>query len=134
MKLINKYLLIVLIGFLLMIPALTTQAFSLGFDPTIGGQEDPLKTATKLGNNDPAYVIFNVVNTSLIFLGTITLVMIIAAGFMWLLAGGVEEKITKAKELLQGAVIGLVIVLSSYGLAQYIFYALTTAITGGSGG
>lgn len=102
----------------------SAQAYSLNFDPG-----SVLKTSSQLGSNDPAYIIFSVVNTSLIFLGTVTLIMIIAAGFLWLTAAGEEEKIEKAKEILQGAIIGLIIVLSSYGLAQYLFTALQIAIT-----
>lgn len=100
----------------------STQAYTLGFDP-----DSILGTTTELGTADPAYIVFTVVNTGLIFLGMITLVIVIVAGFMWIFAAGVEEKITKAKDLLKGAVIGLVIVLMSYGLSQYVFTALIKA-------
>lgn len=103
-------------------------AFDLEFDPEVGG-EQVLKEASQLGDADPGFIVFTIVNTSLIFLGTITLIMIIIAGFMWLFAAGEEEKIKKAKDLLQGSIIGLVIVLSSYGLSQYIFTALRDAVT-----
>lgn len=102
-------------------------AFDLVFDPKIDSKQ-VLKEASKLGNADPGRIVFSFTNTALIFLGTLTLIMIIIAGFMWLFAAGEEEKIKKAKDLLQGAVIGLVIVLSSYGLAQYIFTALRNAV------
>ncbi len=101
------------------------EAFSLGFDPG-----DTLKDETQLGNNDPAYIVFTIVNTGLIFLGMITVIVIVVAGFMFLFAAGSEEKIKKAKDLLKGAVIGLVIVMASYGLAQYIFTAIQLAATG----
>lgn len=98
--------------------------FQFVFDPT-----QTLATKTGLnGGADPAYIAFSIINTSLIFLGTITVIMILVAGFMWIFAAGAEEKITKAKDLLKGAVIGLVIVLSSYGLAQFVFLALRQAI------
>jgi uncharacterized BrkB/YihY/UPF0761 family membrane protein len=74
--------------------------------------------------------VFAIVNTALVFLGMITVILVIVAGFMWLFAGGEEEKIKKAKEILKGAVTGLVIVLGSYGLAQYIFTALRYATAG----
>jgi hypothetical protein len=109
---------------------LTALAYSLGFDPTVGSTATPLKTYSKLGTNDPAYIVFAIVNTALVFLGMITVILVIVAGFMWLFAGGEEEKIKKAKEILKGAVTGLVIVLGSYGLAQYIFTALRYATAG----
>lgn len=117
------------IALLLLLPS-STLAYTLTFDPTAGGTAKPLLTYTKLGAKDPAYIVFSIINVSLIFLGTITLVLVIVSGFMWLLAGGEEEKIKKAKDILKGAVMGLVIVLASYGLAQYIFSALTYATTG----
>lgn len=106
----------------LVLPA-ATQAYTLTFDDS----SRTLATTTLLGTKDPAYIVFTVVNTGLIFLGMITVIIVIAAGFMWIFAGGVEEKITKAKDLLKGAVIGLVIVLMSYGLSQYVFTVLVKA-------
>lgn len=97
-------------------------AYSLEFDPNV-----ILADKTDLGTRDPAGIVFEIVNTALIFLGLMTVIIIIISGFMWLTAGGVEDKIKKAKDLLKGAVIGLVIVLASYGLAQYIFTALVIA-------
>lgn len=110
--------------------ASVAQAYSLEFDPSAGGYSNPLQSYTQLGDNDPVAIVLLLVNTALIFLGTITLVLFIVAGFMWLTAGGNEEKVTKAKDIMKGAVIGLVIVLGSYGIAQYIFTAIRIA-TGG---
>lgn len=125
MRAVNKVIWATVFSWLFVsIPAMTS-AYSLTFDPG-----KILQRSSKLGTKDPAYIVFSVVNTSLIFLGTITLVTIIAAGFMWIFAAGEEEKITKAKDLLKGSVIGLVIILSSYGLAQYVFLALRAATTG----
>lgn len=104
-------------------------AYSLDFDPSIGGVATPLKTYTELGSADPAYIVFTIVNTSLIFLGMITVVLVIVAGFMWIFAAGQEEKITKAKDILKGSIIGLVVVMASYGLAQYLFTAIRYAAT-----
>ncbi len=105
--------------------AYEVRAYELGFDPG-----DVLQTKTQLGTKDPAYIVFTVVNTGLVFLGMITVVIIIAAGFMFLFAAGSEEKIKKAKDLLKGAIIGLVIVMSSYGVAQFVFTALQQAAIG----
>ena len=111
-----------LIG-LSIIPNLSQAAFT--FDS--GGY---LQKATGLGTKDPAYIVFNVINTALIFLGSITVIMIVVSGFMWIFAAGAEEKITKAKDLLKGAILGLVIVLGAYGLAQFVFTAIRIATTG----
>ena len=91
-------------------------ADTLGFDDgTI------LKTTTKLGNNDPAMITYSIVNWALIFLGLATVIMIIIAGFMWLFAAGNEEQVKKAQAILKGAIIGLLVIMASYGAANYIF-------------
>lgn len=111
---------------------LRTLAYTLDFDPTVGGVTTPLETYTKLGQNDPAAIVFIIVNYALIFLGMITVILIIVAGFMWLFAAGQEDKIKKAKDILKGAVTGLVITLASYGLAQYLFNVIRYATSGTS--
>jgi len=124
-RLIANLALIVGLCSMAVMPFVSAQAYDLSFD-----NGSTLKTYTKLGSQDPAYIVFTIINTGLLFLGMITVILIIVAGFMWLLAGGAEERITKAKDILKGAVIGLVIVMASYGLAQYIFTAIQKAVTG----
>lgn len=100
-------------------------AYTLSFDPG-----STLQTYTQLGEADPVSIVLTVVNTALLFLGMITLILLIVAGFMWLTAAGSEEKITKAKDIMKGSVIGLVVVMGSYGLAQYLFTAIRVATQG----
>jgi uncharacterized membrane protein YqhA len=111
--------------------AIPAYAYTLEFDPdTDGGLDNVLQTYTKLGDADPLSIVFVIVNTALLFLGIITLILVIVAGYLWLTAAGTEEKITKAKDIMKGAVVGLVIVLGSYGIAQYVFTAIRIATTG----
>ncbi|MBI4407321.1 MAG: hypothetical protein HY565_02360 [Candidatus Kerfeldbacteria bacterium] len=100
---------------------------AIEFDPSAGGFDNPLQSYSQLGTSDPATIVFTLVNTALIFLGMITLVLIIVAGFIWLTAAGEEEKLKKAKDIMKGATMGLLIVLGSYGLAQYLFTAIRVA-------
>ncbi|MFA6027404.1 MAG: hypothetical protein WC752_00555 [Patescibacteria group bacterium] len=105
--------------------AATASDSDLTFDP--GGT---LSDVTDLGNRDPASITYDVVNYALLFLGLITVVMIIISGFMWIFAAGNEEKIKKAQEILKGAVIGLLVIMISYGAAQYVFDKLVEITTG----
>ena len=52
--------------------------------------------------------------------GSIALLFLIIAGVMYMTAGGSEEKITTAKRILTGAIIGLGIVLLAYSLLAEI--------------
>ena len=57
-------------------------------------------------------------------IGSVALLLIIIAGIMYMTAAGVEEKITSAKRILSGAVIGLGIALLAFSLLQVIMTVL----------
>ena len=59
-------------------------------------------------------------NYLLRLVGSIALLFLIIAGVMYMTAGGSEEKITTAKRILTGAIIGLGIVLLAYSLLAEI--------------
>jgi hypothetical protein len=85
----------------------------------------------KLGQEDPRIVAGRIINIAIMFLGIITVGIIIFAGFKWMMAGGDEEKINSAKNTLKNGVIGLVIVLSSWGIASFILSRLLGATNNG---
>lgn len=60
-------------------------------------------------------------------LGVIFFVLTFYAGFLWLTAGGDEGKITKAKDIILAATIGLAIVVLSYGITVFIVGATIKA-------
>jgi hypothetical protein len=62
-----------------------------------------------------------IINAVLSFLGVIFTIIIIYAGFKWMLAEGNTESVTQAKSLLKNAVIGLIIVLAAYAISVAIF-------------
>ncbi len=71
-------------------------------------------------NADLPGMIGKVLGTVLGFTGTIFFVLVVYAGLMWMTAAGNEERIKKAKQILIGALIGLVIILSAYAITQFI--------------
>ncbi|MFH1773025.1 MAG: hypothetical protein ABH818_01560 [Patescibacteria group bacterium] len=73
------------------------------------------------GITDPDSIIATVIKAVLSFLGVVFLILIIYAGFTWMTAGGDEEKINKAKDTIQRAIIGLIIILCSYAITIFIF-------------
>jgi len=58
------------------------------------------------------------------FVGSIALLMFIYGGIMFLVSSGSSEKVTQAKQIIIGAVIGLIIVFASYTIIQFVFDAL----------
>ncbi|PIR76535.1 MAG: hypothetical protein COU32_01575 [Candidatus Magasanikbacteria bacterium CG10_big_fil_rev_8_21_14_0_10_42_10] len=67
----------------------------------------------------PVYV-GTIVNAVLLLVGIIFFILMFYAGFRWMTARGEEEKIGKARKTLIGATIGLVVIISSYALTNFI--------------
>lgn len=80
-----------------------------------------------LSREDPRIIITRIINAALGLLGIIATVLILYAGFLWMTAGGNEDKITKARGILFAAVIGLIIILSAYAIASYVLDNLIVA-------
>ena len=81
-------------------------------------------------NYDIRIIIARLIRVVLEFMGLIFLIIIIAAGFRWMMAGGDEEKVTASKKQLTNGVIGLAIVIVAFSIATYIFVYLQYATTG----
>jgi lysylphosphatidylglycerol synthetase-like protein (DUF2156 family) len=65
-------------------------------------------------------IILSIVGVALSILGVIFLVLIIYAGYNYMIAGGDEGKVETAKQTITRAVIGLVIVLISFAIVQFV--------------
>ena len=66
-----------------------------------------------------------IIKTALSFLGVLFLILMIYGGFLWMTARGNEEQVTKSKNLIIAAVIGLVIVLASYAISSFVVGSLS---------
>ncbi len=75
-------------------------------------------------STDLPSLIGKVLGSVLGFTGTIFFILVVYAGLMWMTAGGNEDRIKKARQILIAAIIGLVIVLSAYAITQFIGGAL----------
>jgi len=104
------------------IPALTSAANltvdDLGANTISGslnlGEKSPIDTATSL------------INTVMIFLSLIAVCIMLVGGFKWMTAMGSEDKIGEAKKLMAAGVVGIIIILSAWGITKYV---LEKAIT-----
>lgn len=86
------------------------------------GSGDNVAKSAGLPTNSggPVAIISNVIAFVLGFLGMVATIMILYAGYLWMSAGGSEDNIKKAKKILEAGVIGLVIILSAYGIASFV--------------
>lgn len=84
-------------------------------------------TASGLGTKDVRETIASVINVFMGLLGTVAIVIILIGGFQWMVAGGNEEKVDKAKKMLGAGVIGLAIILAAYSITQFVINSLINA-------
>jgi len=76
---------------------------------------------------DLATIIGAVIKIVLAILGVMLLILVIYAGILWMTAGGSPEDVTKAKTMLQNAVIGLAITLAAYTITHFVVLNLSEA-------
>lgn len=110
-------------------PALaqTTAADPFGVSNVSDGLGDTLGDT----NQDPREIIGRFIKFALGFLGLIAVAIILIGGFKWMTSGGSEEKTGEAKKLLSAGIIGLIIVLASWGLATWLIDSISTTVTTG---
>jgi len=86
-----------------------------------------------LSNQDPRIIVARIINIALGLIGMILVSIIVYAGFTWMTAGGDGAKVDKAKAMIRNAIIGVIIILSSWAITTYVLNALLGATTDGGG-
>ncbi len=62
----------------------------------------------------------NIITSVLIALGTALFVLIIYAGILWMTAQADENKINTSKTIIKNSVIGLIVIVMSYGISNFV--------------
>lgn len=129
MKKTLKHLAAFAILAILVVPIFAAPALAQGTDP-FGINPIDTGLGQSLGdkNQDPREIIGRFIKFALGFLGLIAVGIILIGGFKWMTSGGNEEKTKDAKNLIGAGVIGLVIVLASWGLATWLIDSIQTTI------
>jgi len=82
-------------------------------------QSDATAFAAKVGT---------VINSILAVLGVVFLALVVYSGYQWMTAGGEEEKITKARDRIIQAGIGIAIIASAYAITGVIVNKLNNPV------
>lgn len=127
MKNISKHLVSLAIISLLVLPFFALPVLA---DDPFGTNAVNNGLGNSLAAGDPRAVIGRVINVALGFLGVIAVGIILLGGFKWMTAAGNEEKTAEARKLLGAGVIGLIIILASWGIATFVINSLNTAVSG----
>ena len=94
---------------------------------TVGQEGNAPYQSIVPGSNDLATIIGIAIQAFLSILGVLFLVYIVYAGYKWMSAAGDEEKVTKAKDTIERAVIGLLVTIGAYAISVWLFSNLLAA-------
>lgn len=70
-------------------------------------------------------IIGNLIKAALSIIGSITLIVFIYGGTLWLTSAGYEERIKQGKQTMIWAILGLIMLFASYVLVNRLFVAIT---------
>lgn len=117
-------------------------AFALVLVPTVAlaqgtGAAEGLQAVGEAGGitggADLYTIIGRIINVVLGLLGTVLLVIMLYSGYEWMTSGGDAGKVDSAKTRIRNAIIGLIIIMTSFAITNFILSALISA-TGAGGG
>jgi tetrahydromethanopterin S-methyltransferase subunit G len=91
------------------------------------GEKSGFVEAEEAVPKSPAEIAAGIINAFLTLLGIIAVILIVYGGFLWMTAGGNEERITKAKKILYNAAIGLIIIIMAYSITYFLIQRITQA-------
>ncbi|MCX6795522.1 MAG: hypothetical protein NT165_02225 [Candidatus Falkowbacteria bacterium] len=92
-----------------------------GIETGVGG-------GINLSSRDPIAVAISLINWIISFLAFGAVVILLIGGFKWMTAMGNDDNIKKAKSMMSAGIIGLVIILASWGIARFVVSKLATKI------
>jgi len=88
------------------------------------GEKVTEKLPNFLGTDDPNVIFGRIVKTIIGIAGSFALLMFIYGGLMWLISRGQAEYIEKGKKAMKYAMIGLIIIFTSYIIVKLVITAL----------
>jgi len=88
-----------------------------------------LTTLPGVNNANLPDVIANIIRIILGFLGIVAVVIVLFGGFKWMTAGGNDDKVTEAKQLIIQGIIGMVIIFSAFAIASFVVNSISSAVS-----
>jgi len=61
-----------------------------------------------------------VISVALSFVGVIFLILMVFGGYEWMTASGKEEKVERAKKIIQAAILGLIVIAIAAGISYFV--------------
>jgi hypothetical protein len=79
-----------------------------------------------LGETDPRILIGRVISALLSIIGSLTLLMFVYGGILWVTSMGEPKKVQKGKDILVWTVAGLGVIAAAYVITNAVIKSLTT--------
>lgn len=79
-------------------------------------------------------IVGRLINAALGIIGVLLLVYLIYGGFMWMTAGGTEDRVKKAQTMIKNALTGIIVIVMAAAIANWVVDQMITAVQGGAGG
>jgi Type IV secretion system pilin len=108
--------------FLLFIIAPNALAVGVGTNNSCPDNQVCLNDPLGFGNDTdaPQKVIGKVIQMVLGVIGSLALLMVVYGGVVWMTAAGSQEKVKKGRDILIWAIVGLVVIFSSYAVVNFV--------------
>lgn len=130
MKTLKLFLLLFLLG-IYFLPTLLAAA-----EPAAGEKNpgNPASAPVKLNNpltgtassvEIPA-LLGKIINYIMGIVGSLALVMFIYGGLTWMISGGNTEQVTKGKQIIIWATLGIAVIFTAYALVRFVISAIST--------
>jgi hypothetical protein len=111
----STFLLLLAIGFF------SISSPVLASDPSYG-LNDTAKAADLSQYNTPVpELIGNIIGTALSMIAVVFFILAIYGGFRMMFARGKDDEFSKGKDILIHAIIGMIVILASYAITQFVF-------------
>jgi hypothetical protein len=83
--------------------------------------KDQAANLNQLKSTDAEDVIGQGINILMMFMGAIMFALVVYGGGLWMTAGGNNEQITKAKNIIIWSALGVMVMLASYIVINFVF-------------
>ncbi|PIT88637.1 MAG: hypothetical protein COU29_02595 [Candidatus Magasanikbacteria bacterium CG10_big_fil_rev_8_21_14_0_10_36_32] len=118
----RKILIVFILMFSILFIATPAQA-------AFGLEQTAQKAGYNLGATSPATTVKTVVTVVLGFVALIFFALTLYAGIIWMTARGKEDKVESAKNIIESAILGLIIVGAAYAITTFVLSRLGSSGT-----
>lgn len=118
----KKYIAAAIVVFLCGVPFIVSAQISTASTSTSG----TVYLINPLGETDPRVLAGRLIAGLLSVIGTITLLMFVYAGVLWITAQGEPKKVQRGKDIMVWATLGLGVIAGAYVLVNALVKAFTT--------